>query len=616
MEEDTYVTVTTNGSLITITNFTRGINKKRLCLLIDRSGSMGGLRISLVIHAIKMIISSSDETIEVAIFVFDSTCTQLTEFTQMNESNKIIFLTIVGNINVTGSTNLIDGLSKSLEYISREKSGIETHLLIFTDGEPDNKDYTIYQRLLEHYFTDGVKPCIIDVFGFGNYLSKNILQYIYQKGNGAFRFISDKNMLATIFVNYMANFRATNISDITLTCEITNSDDSVEIKTLTIDSMQAGQEKVFFVSEYGITINYASLSFTNMVNGTRYTKQFDGIAKQNDKFDSERINYHMLRSDMVKAIKERNMATLQHLHTAYSNILFCLEDCSFKDDICILLEDMISTDANKGQIMKAFQNIGSWGDYYLMTIEQAHAGQEITNFKDESLAKYGSSMANSFVTDLSAMFDSISFVDKSDSYGGYSYAYGGGGGSTTLVSASSFNDRYAGCFTGECRVETDRGIKKLCELKIGDVISDSNSVITHILISSAPKELYQNDKLCGTGNHPVLDENGKWIYFKDMPGTNKVHNFIMNEKVYSFACKEIYGNNYVDNIIIEGVSCATMGHGHCDNDIDDVISCSFWGKTIITIIDRFSSNGVLNMSDGYHFIRDSKTGYCIGIGLC
>ena len=178
MEEDTYVTVTTNGSLITITNFTRGINKKRLCLLIDRSGSMGGLRISLVIHAIKMIISSSDETIEVAIFVFDSTCTQLTEFTQMNESNKIIFLTIVGNINVTGSTNLIDGLSKSLEYISREKSGIETHLLIFTDGEPDNKDYTIYQRLLEHYFTDGVKPCIIDVFGFGNYLSKNILQYI------------------------------------------------------------------------------------------------------------------------------------------------------------------------------------------------------------------------------------------------------------------------------------------------------------------------------------------------------------------------------------------------------------------------------------------------------
>ena len=214
-------------------------------------------------------------------------------------------------------------------------------------------------------------------------------------------------------------------------------------------------------------------------------------------------------------------------------------------------------------------------------------------------------MANSFVTDLSAMFDSISFVDKTSGYGG--------GGSTP--SASSFNDRCAGCFTGECHVKTDRGIKKLCELNVGDIISDSNSVITHILISEAPSELYQNDELCGTGNHPVLDKNGKWIYFKNMPGTHKVHNLVMEQKVYSFACKEIYGNNYVDNIIIEGVSCATMGHGHYDNGINDVISSTFWGKTIITIIDRFSTNGVLNMSDGYYFIRDSKTGYCAGIGF-
>ena len=91
---------------------------KRLVLLIDISGSMRGERINLVLHAIKVIISASNENIEISIFTFDSNVSKIESFNPMNETNKKRYLDLIPNIPLTfGSTALLQGLEQSLKYI-------------------------------------------------------------------------------------------------------------------------------------------------------------------------------------------------------------------------------------------------------------------------------------------------------------------------------------------------------------------------------------------------------------------------------------------------------------------------------------------------------------------
>jgi uncharacterized protein YegL len=593
-----------NTKLLTIRNDTTGLNKKRLCLLIDNSGSMSGERLDLVIHATKMLISTSDETIEIAIFTFSSTCEQLTEFTIMTFENKTVFLDIVSKIVISGSTNLIDGLKKSLKYIYSQEMLTETHLLVFTDGEPDDKNLSHYQQII-----GGIKNCSIDVFGFGNSLSKNILEYIYTTGNGVFGFISDKNMLATIFVNYMANFRATNISDVDLSYIIIYGHDIQEIKTLNIGSMQSGQEKNFIINmDEDSTFGNASISFKK-----KCVLSFDHIEIDNEKYILEKHIYHTFRTALIKSIKDRNESEMHLLYQKYFDMLIGIQECSYKNDIKILLEDILSTDPNKGQLMKALQN-KSWGEYYLMTIEQAHENQEITNFKDESLMKYGSSLARSFTGDLDAMFNDIPYVN-SVSYSSH--------GQQINQNASQYNDRSAGCFAGICNVSVYGGTKQLCELQVGDILSKTNysqTVVSHILVSLCPRDIYRNGSLYGTGNHPIMNNNGEWIFFKDMNGSELFNNHDFTN-IYSIGAQEIFDNGnafrHVDNIIIENVICATIGHGYLDNNLPispiSPISSTFWGYNIINIINEISGNHVLIMYVNDYFIRDVKTGFCIGL---
>ena len=154
--------------LLTVKNAIQKGAKKRLFLLLDNSGSMGGMRIDLVKHACKAIISSSNENIEICIFTFSTNSVKLTNLEIMNVNNKRIFIDKISSLCATNSTNLLGGLQSILDYIKSipNPSLIDTHCLVFTDGEPDDKTCGKYESLLNSYYADTVNfNCIIDVFG-------------------------------------------------------------------------------------------------------------------------------------------------------------------------------------------------------------------------------------------------------------------------------------------------------------------------------------------------------------------------------------------------------------------------------------------------------------------
>ena len=143
--------------------------------------------------------------------------------------------------------------------------------------------------------------------------------------------------------------------------------------------------------------------------------------------------------------------------------------------------------------------------------------------------------------------------------------------------------------------------------------------ITHILKTKCEEThcMFQLGELIGTNNHPIMDNNGKIISLKEHPDAVRLKN-PSTEWLISLAAVD-ENRNPVSFIDIEGIKCATFGHGHLDCNENDKgysrLSSTFWGRTILKIIETRGMKNVLILDGNYSFIRDSKTGWIIGISF-
>jgi uncharacterized protein YegL len=629
-----------NNYIITVTNNLGVTAHKRLYLLLDISGSMSGERISLVVHACKAIIKACDETIEIAIFVFGSTCVQITELLPMTDENKVIFLDTVSRINTDGCTNLIEGLSTTLSYIRSKPSSIDTHCIVFTDGEPDNKNISAYQSLLNTYLDDANFNCIIDVFGFGTSLNMEILKTIFLSGKGIFAFISDKNMMATIFNNYIANLFSTTIINAKLSFEIEDEiTGEIDFGIIEIANIQSLQIKDFIVSiSKDKKLGYATLKFTNLLTNSNKSQSYESIPVLEidvskyflNKFRSELINI-----DILANINNDARTKLGLLYEKYTQLLSNLDNNDDSKEIQTLLIDIISPDPMKGQIMKAIDSYTSWGNKYLISLMQAHIAQITINFKDQSLQSYSGIIAKSKLDKLNADFNSIVYVSIDASYG---TTYGASYGTTTSVSsqsAASFNDRYAGCFCGESLlsiIDNYDNLKtiSLKELKSGDRIqcekNDSTIIVQYIMKTAYKRQtMFRKGELIGTSKHPIIDTHGKWIHMEESYGATVVNEYNGNY-LYSISATETFTDGTTKNvssIILNGIQCAIFGHGDLDKDISNpkysILSSTFWGQTILSIFEklkqkRILQDNVLTLNNNYRYIRNNN-GWCVGMEI-
>ena len=568
--------------------------KKRLFLLIDVSGSMGGERLNLVKHAIKTIISSSDENIEICIMTFSNDFKTKSKLKPMTTDNKNEFMSIISSLDTEGSTDLLDGLSGSMKHVKSipNLDSIDTHLLLFTDGEPNDGVITNYDLLLKQYLSDPTFKCIIDVFGFGNQLNLDVLQRICQIGKGIWGYISDRNMLATIFNNYLANLITTTYYDIVFNYEV-----GFEFKSLSIGNLIASQERNFIIEvPTGASIGAACLIHSNgMIEYESLT--IEAIPES-------KMYYHLLRTELCDL---KDVHGLRILCNSYCSLD---TDDVFKPMIEKLFNDITSVDPTKGQINLAFKT-PSWGKYYLPSILDAHKTQTCINFKDESIQDYSGPIAKLLLEKLNNNFNSIPFVLS------YSTSYSGGSSyqsSPASISATSYNNRNAGCFDANCRLKDGR---TLGDLKPNDTINKFK--ITHVLRTRCEEthSIFKLNELIGTGNHPIMNNNCEIMTLKEHPDAVILTDH-STEWLISFAAVDENGKP-VSFIEIEGVQCATFGHGHLDCKEGDegysILSSTFWGKTILEIIENNSTNNILTLDGNYSFIRDLKTGWIVDIEI-
>ncbi len=607
--------------LISFKNELTEKSRKRLFFLLDVSGSMSGLLLNLVQHACKVIISASTEDVEISIFTFSHDCTKVTELLQMNNTNKDNFTRIINGLTAGGSTNLISGIDTTLSYIKRipNTENIDTHCLIFTDGIPDNRNLSDYHTLLDKYLTGDMKiNCTVDMFGFGTSLTIEILELIYTKGNGIFGFISDKNMLATVFNNYLANLFCTSIKNIKLSYEVESPDGNLLCNVLNIGNMLSSQERNIIIKlPDSHKITFVSIEYTNLITSQNKIMRYEP-EEITQGVSATKYLYHKLRSDLIQTLNNNinNISVLRVLlMTLYRKYQYA--DSLIEDEygsvskLKLLLDDIYSVDLNKGQIEKSIQYYSTWGKFYLLSIIQSHINQLTINFKDESIEEYSGNVSKELVNSLDTLFNGILFITTGQSYGSYGSSY-----STT---ASSYNDRSAGCFSGNCKAVIIRNgtpiVTSLCDIKTGNIVFNGvNSIRINYIIKTPNFKglMIKYGNLIGTPNHPVL-YNRKWTHLKDLTGSIRIEDF--EGDIYTFSGIDIKTGLPASSIEIEDIPCATFGHNDLDKDINDpnysILSSTFWGKTIVTIIEQLIDDNKLEdsmliLNDNYKFIRNDK----------
>ena len=277
-----------------------------------------------------------------------------------------------------------------------------------------------------------------------------------------------------------------------------------------------------------------------------------------------------------------------------------------------------------------------WGKHYIRSLYDAHFYQECNNFKDPSVQNYATEEQKKIIDKLEIDFGKIPPPEPSIKHynhyrggnnspnyrgGNNSPNYRGGNNSPTNsqpvpLSMRCFSQPTGGCFSGNCRIETNDGHKLIRNLTKGDLLKTENgynrlicvmktisSNGTNKLVELDSKlkfddlkhnsiyddipslecvdcektyslggiesyikpgeELCECSKLLVTEWHPIKHQND-WTFPINIH-KSKVHNIPF---VYSFVVENSH------TVYIEGWECITLGHGIENNP---VASHSFWG---------------------------------------
>lgn len=255
-----------------------------------------------------------------------------------------------------------------------------------------------------------------------------------------------------------------------------------------------------------------------------------------------------------------------------------------------------------------------WGRHYMPSVQRAHGIQQSNNFKDPGIQFYGGRLFLDVQADADDIFNSLPApVPKHPIY-----QYGGGVAAApapVATTMASYNDRDAGCVHGDCSVvvvgsaygnEVNfSGTKEVAvkDLKKGDIVrcsspDASNSDdqkkldiygVVECVVELKCKQQKSTMQMVNFPNglritpwHPIRQE-GSWKFPADLYPIEEVTCDSV-PAVYCLVVRHLFTQadsdkqleTYQAAIMVNGIECATLGHGVID---DKVASHCFFGES-------------------------------------
>lgn len=190
-----------------------------LALVVDRSGSMSGFKLTQAKQAAKQLVSQLRATDRLAIVHFGSDVKSMAGSFATPE-NKERMISYIEGIWDDGGTNISAGMSTGRDLLLASKSDFKVNRLIFvSDGQPTegltdpNGLNAIVREIRQH----GIS---VSSIGVGTDFNEDLMQGFAEIGGGAYAFLQDASQLTTIFQKDMNQAGTQVARNVTLSFEL------------------------------------------------------------------------------------------------------------------------------------------------------------------------------------------------------------------------------------------------------------------------------------------------------------------------------------------------------------------------------------------------------------
>jgi Mg-chelatase subunit ChlD len=164
-----------------------------MMLLIDRSGSMEGEKMELAKEAAKSAVQLLGPSDKIGVIAFDTESTWISELRPASDKNYV--LDQISKIHAGGGTHISPSMIMAYETL-RDVSSKYKHIILLTDGEPNDTDHGDFQGIAANMATAHMT---FSTVGVGSDADKKFLEELATIGKGRFYFTDEPSSIPQIF---------------------------------------------------------------------------------------------------------------------------------------------------------------------------------------------------------------------------------------------------------------------------------------------------------------------------------------------------------------------------------------------------------------------------------
>lgn len=172
-----------------------------LAVVVDRSGSMGGVKIAAARQALTKLVAQLGARDRLSIVIFDDQVDVLvapTFLTTSAERQRVLGL--VAGIEARGSTDIESGLAQGFRFAQADAGNKERshRVMLFTDAQPNvgATDPASFEGMVSANAKGGIG---FTAFGIGLDFGQELVHAISQARGGSYFFLGDETKLSTVF---------------------------------------------------------------------------------------------------------------------------------------------------------------------------------------------------------------------------------------------------------------------------------------------------------------------------------------------------------------------------------------------------------------------------------
>jgi len=170
-----------------------------LVVVLDRSGSMKGRKITDARRAVLRLMDTLSPQDRLALVAYDNTAAPLSGLLPMTASNRRELATVISGIQPGGGTNLGGGLAAGLAIFSATAPGEQHRKLILISDGLANQGITDPQALGRMAAKDLAQDWVVSTVGVGNDFNEHLMTTLADHGAGNYYYLENPAAFAAVF---------------------------------------------------------------------------------------------------------------------------------------------------------------------------------------------------------------------------------------------------------------------------------------------------------------------------------------------------------------------------------------------------------------------------------